>query len=191
MVKFGEDGKSTITKDIWAKFQTRFNTAVLEQRDNLSEAPCLIQDAWFNNNRIIIEPANEYSQTKAKELLATVTVDRKPFLWSLGAEQPPTASVVFKITSPGNVEELLLHPTRGVARANGWTDLPEGSMTILKGVNQPTKGDRFVRVAITQEVVDHIKNQSGVVYCGGMGQATVQYRGKLLTDDTVVELSIK
>ena len=145
------------------------------QQANVEEAPVLIKEHWFYGGRIIIEPANQDSQTKVMDIIKNkVTVSNHPFIATLATALPPTATLVFRTEAPGKVEDLLLDPARGVGRLNGW---PAEARKGLRILNWPSgnSGIRFTRVACTEEVVNLIKEAEGVLYCG-VGQATVQWK---------------
>ena len=89
----------------------------------------------------------------------------------------------------GLVEDLISCPKRGVARLNGWGPEARQGLRVLKSDrDNSTAGVRFIRVAATQEAVNHIKQQGGVVFCG-TGQASVQWKKQPLKDGVEVSFT--
>ena len=114
-----------------------------------------------------------------------IKVNNTAFFATTPGQQEATATVVFRITGGGKVDDLLNHPGSGLIRLNGWViDEVNRKMTILK-VDGKDGGVRHIRAACTKPVVDAIKQQNGEVFCG-RGIATAQYKRATLTMDTEV-----
>ena len=178
----------TITQKMYDLWKLRFTTVIQNQHDQQDEEPILIDDFWFYGGRVIIEPANENSQTLIQDLVFNrVKVGETGFFTTQSASMDPTVTCVFRTESPGKIDDLLLCPKRGVARLNSWSLEKAPGMRILK---YPTneQGVRYTRVACSSEVVDRIKLKEGTIHCG-LGKATVQWKTQLLKSDVQVDFN--
>ena len=180
--------EGSFNKALWDKFRDRFTAAVSLQQDDLAQVPMLIKEFWFHGGRVVVEPANQYSQNHVLTIVNDqLEISSKKFKAVKATDLPPTATLVFRIEASGKVDDLLTCPRRGVGRLNGWPAETAGGIRLL----QPTKhhqqqhGPRYVRAACTEPVVAAIKKTQGVIYCGAM-QATVQWKKLALRDQLEV-----
>lgn len=181
----GEDGTVPFTKGMWDKFKARFSHLVAEQQEDLEQAPILLDEFWFHGGRAIIEPANEESQGKVVAIVKDkVQVNGHSFLPQLSIEMPPTCTLSFRVDSPGKADKLLLCPSRGICRLNGWPAAVAKGIRILR-YPDTDNGVRFIRVSCTEEVVDLIKLKGGLIHCG-IARASVQWKRQLLRSDLEV-----
>ena len=176
-----------MTKKIWETFRQRFAAAVSLQHDDLDQQPILIKESWCYGGRITIEPANQHSRDLIVGIVCNdIIIQGQKFRCAFAKDLPKTATVVFRIEVAGLVEDLISCPKRGVARLNGWAPEAREGLRVLKSDrDNSTAGVRYIRVAATQEAVNHIKQQGGVVFCG-TGQASVQWKKQSLKEGVEV-----
>ena len=119
-----------------------------------------------------------------------ITVNNTAFFATTTSSQEPTATVMFRITGGGKVDELLNHPRSGVVRLNKWQVEGAARKIIILKIDGKDGGIRHVRAACSKAIVEAIQTgenglDPGQVFCG-RGIATVQYKRKDLTPDTEV-----
>ena len=191
IVTAGKNGETAVTKPYWDKFKPRFSGVVQQQQDNLTEPPILLREFWFHGGRIIVEPWNKYSQEKIMDIINNdIKVNNTDFYATTPAKQSPTATVVFRITGAGKVDDLMNAPGSGLIRLNGWDIADVDRKIVILMVNGKDGGVRHIRAACSEPVIKAIQENDnglnpGEVFCG-RGIATVQYKRQDLTKDVQV-----
>ena len=185
IVQGGHDGLTNITKGMWEKFKTRFSSLVAEQQEDLDQDPILVEDFWSHGGRIVIEPADQESRDLIVALVKDkIQVNGVSFLPQLSKDMAPTASLSFRVESPGKADTLLCCPKRGICRLNRWDPGMAQGIRIVGYPDRDT-GIRFIRAACTEEVVTAIKKKGGSIYCG-VGRASVQWQKHKLQEGVEV-----
>ena len=139
--------------------------------------------------RIIVEPSNEGSMDKVVAMIRDkIQVNGHPLFPQLAKDVPPEATLSVRIQGqPGSIQDLLLHPARGICRLNGWGPEVRKGIRIVKwpAAAGSETGARFVSIACTKDVVDRIKAKHVRFHCG-VGKATAHWQNQQLHPDMEV-----
>ncbi len=178
----GKEDRRTITKREWQLLNTKLEKMICDRVQNDQPYP------WIDGKSLwsgvgCINPLDEDSQKMVMEMVDAITVADMSFrAWKKGDTDKYT-NVTVKI--PATLENM--RPAQLQLVLQKMNKFPEGSTTIRKCLPlHPGTKERILRMGITAEVVEAIKERDGRIFIGA-GKHTVFWRNAPLTKFTEMD----
>ena len=191
--KDGEPGEVVkIDGGILNTFKMRLSHLIdRHHEEQLDKPPIRNMDPEGEKGRIVIVPAGDFStRCLIKMINEGVQVNDLKFRAACNQDLPEMTQISVKYESERDPKILFEHPTRGIARVNGW-DVP-GRQIIFQGLtpHAKTPSIKFARLNVSKKVVDYIRSQQGLLWITG-GQASAWWRGRDLTMEVEVDYELQ